>query len=262
LQDVIDKALALEVSFFQCFFVLKSTGRLLTITEAERQAFLTLRRTYFNHLYVHGSYWINLSGLVKISHRALFRELELAKSLEFTHLVLHAGSAKGGKSKSDGIAALAHALNTLLKHEHTIKIMLENTAHGGLSVGGDLYDFVDLLHKLEHPEKITFCIDTAHAYSYGYNLVDDEQRESFVQLLDDTIGIDRISLIHLNDTNEKLGSKVDRHQAIGAGRIGEQALKAFCVHPKLVTIPVLLELPVLVEAQERQQLALVRGWHS
>ncbi len=262
LQDLIERARALEVPFFQSFLVVKTTGMIVRPTMEERNQFLAARRQHFQQLYVHGSYWINLASLLHAHHRALSRELAVAKKLEFNHIVLHPGSAKGGKSKADGIDALARTLNDVLKYEHDIKIILENTAHGALSVGGDIQDFVRLMGKLDHPEKIRFCIDTAHAYSYGYDIVDDLRREAFIQLLDSTIGSGNIALLHVNDTREKLGSKMDRHEAIGKGRIGETALKAFCMHPKLASIPLLLELPVLSLEQEVEMLAMVRGWHE
>ena len=262
LLEVADRAQALQVPFFQSFLISKTTGRILWQEPAVLEQFALLRREHFEHLYIHGSYWINLASVISNDHKALTRELSLGKRLGYTHMVLHAGSAKGGSHKRDGIDAVARALNKLFKHEHEIKIILENSAHAGLSVGGDLQDFAAILLKLDQPEKLSFCIDTAHAYAYGYDIVTAASREAFIQMLTTTLGSDRISLIHLNDTNEKLGSRVDRHQAIGAGRIGQEALKAFCLDPALETIPLLLELPVLTMQEEQEMLTLVRGWHT
>jgi len=262
LTQVAEKALRLELPFFQCFLVLKSTGNLVKPPQEDIESFLALRREHFEDLYIHGSYWINLAGITNTGHRALKRELELAKRLEFNRFVIHPGSAKGGESKLDGIDALARALNELLKHEHDITMMLENTAHGGFSVGGDLHDFALLLQKLDRPENIKFCIDSAHAYSYGYDITTELGRDKFIKLLEDTIGINAVALLHLNDTNEKLGSKIDRHELIGKGRIGIDSLRAFVTHDKLVQIPLLMELPVVDEEVEVQMLTMVRSWHT
>ncbi len=81
-------------------------------------------------------------------------------------MILHPGAATGSKQKQSGIAALAYALNRIFKIDSNIKIVLENTAHGGISIGGDLADFKSLIEQLEQPEKLYFCLDTAHAYSY------------------------------------------------------------------------------------------------
>ncbi|HSW74206.1 MAG TPA: TIM barrel protein, partial [Candidatus Limnocylindria bacterium] len=115
---------------------------------------------------------------------------------------------------------------------------------------------------LNHPEKIAYCIDTAHAYAYGYNLVDVTEREACIALLDTTLGIENIVLIHLNDTYEKLGSKLDKHQTLGQGSLGETALRAFSFHERLHAIPLLMELPVVSQEEEERNLALVRGWHT
>jgi len=262
LTDVVQKALRLELSFFQLFLVLQGTGTLVQPDDTDVQSFLTLRREHFKDMYVHGSYWINLAGVRFTKHHSLDRELALAKKLEFTHMVLHPGSAKGAKTKLEGIDAMAIALNKALRKEHTIKIVIENGAYGALSVGGDLQDFHILLQKLEYPEKVLFCIDTAHAHSFGYDLVDPASQDAFVKSLDDLIGIDRIALLHLNDTNEKRGSQNDRHEVVGQGALGDDVLKRFALHPRLIHIPLLMELPVLPDDQERAILEKVRSWHD
>ncbi len=260
--ESIQKAQRLNLSSFQCFFILQATGRLVKVSEEETRSFVTIRRTYFDQLYVHGSYWINLASLGHNGYRSLERELELAKKLEFSHMILHPGTAKGAKERGEGIDALARALNKLLKTENDINIMLENTPHGNLSVGSDILDFKQLLGKLDYPEKISFCIDTSHAYSFGYDIAIDKQQDTFIDFLDNAIGIDRIKLIHLNDTKERLGSRIDRHAAVGDGIIGKAALKRFVTHTKLKHIPLLLEPPVLSEAREVALLDEVGLWVS
>ena len=262
LTQLIEKALRLELPFFQCFFVDKTTGYLMQPAPQDLEDFLRLRREHFQDLYVHGSYWVNLAGVYYTGHRALYRELALAKKLEFNNMVLHPGSAKGGENKGEGIDALAHSLNILLKKEAMdgIRVVLENTAHGNLSIGGDLHDFKLLLERVHNPEKIAFCIDTAHAYSYGYDIVDAAGRAAFIDCIEQTIGIEKVQLIHLNDTAEKLGSKLDRHESPGKGNIGLDALKSFMCEPRLKYIPVLMELPVMEENEEKEILNLVRSW--
>jgi len=262
LTDVVQKALRLELPFFQCFLLLQSTGNLIQLDDADVQSYVELRRKHFNDIYLHGSYWINLAGVRFTKHYSLDRELALAKKLEFTHIVLHPGSAKGAKTRQEGIDAMAHVINKILRKEHTIKIVIENGAYGALSVGGDLTDFQLLLSKLEQPEKILFCIDTAHAHSFGYDIIDAASRESFIQLLDETIGIESIALLHLNDTNEKRGSQNDRHEVVGKGVLGDQVLRDFALHPRLKHIPLLLELPVLTEIEEKAVLDKVKSWHT
>jgi deoxyribonuclease-4 len=190
----------------------------------------------------------------------LRKEVVFAKRLEFTHLVLHAGTAKGAQHKNEGIDALAVALNKLCKQERDITILLENTCHTNLAVGSDIFDLQMLLEKIDMPERIGFCIDTAHAHSFGYDVVSAKGQHDFIALLDATVGIERIKLIHLNDTTEKVGSFIDRHSIVGQGTIGEGALKRFAMHPQLQHIPLLIESPELAPEDELTILHKIRSW--
>src|SRR5438309_12080267 len=111
LHELLERADALDLPFFQCFFVPQETGKLIQVSDEEVRAFLQIRRARFDYLYCHASYWVNLSSLGNNGYPQLRREILLAKRLEFTHLVLHAGNAKGAIHKNEGIDALAIALN-------------------------------------------------------------------------------------------------------------------------------------------------------
>jgi len=258
---VIEKAIRLELPLFQCFLILQETGKLLPLADDDVASFLALRRTHFKHLYVHGSYRINISGVHYYDHFALSREIAMARRLEFTHMVLHAGSSSNKEDKLAGIEAMARVLNKLVKYEHDMQIVLENAAHGNNVVGGDLEEFRLLRLLLDQPDKILFCIDTAHAYSYGYNIADATGRDAFIKEIDHTVGIENVVLLHLNDTNEALGSKRDKHAVVGQGAIGNEVLKAWALHPRLKDIPMIMELPELDEREEMTILEKARGWH-
>ena len=260
LKELLQRADFLDLPFFQCFFVPQESGKLIQATMADINEFLKIRRSRFTTLFCHISYWVNLASLGNNGFTQLRREIMLGKRLEFTHFVLHAGNAKGAADKMQGIDALAAALNNLFRLERSITIVLENGCHGNLVVGSDITDFRVLLEKIDKPERLAFCIDTAHAYSFGYNVALPHEQERFIQLLDTCIGIERIQLLHLNDTTEKLGSRLDRHAVIGKGFIGVDALHRFALHPQLQHIPIILELPELSEHAELIVLNDVRGW--
>lgn len=260
LHELMERAEVLNLPFFQCFFVPQETGKLINCEHDDVRQFLKFRRVRFDNLYCHASYWVNLASLGNNGYPQLRREIMLAKRLEFTHLVLHAGSARGALHKNEGIDALAQALNKLFAQERDIIILLENTCHSNLAVGSDIFDFQQLLEKINYPERIGFCIDTAHAYSYGYDIASIEGQVNFIAVLEKAIGIERIELIHLNDTMEKLGSFIDRHGVIGQGNIGQDALKKFVMHPLLRHIPLLIESPELTIEQELIVLKKVREW--
>jgi deoxyribonuclease-4 len=259
---MVQQAIKMDLPFFQCFLLSLITNKIIQPTAEEIKEFLMLKRDRFNALYVHGSYWINLASLASNGYHILRKELTLAKKLEFTHLVLHPGSAKGARDKGEGIDALARMINRLLFHEREIKIILENTAHGNLSVGSDLQDFQQLLHKLDQPERIAFCIDTLHAHAFGYDIIDMEKQGVFIDLLDQLVGLERVILIHLNDTKEKRGSRIDRHDIVGQGRLGDAVLKQFILQPRIAHIPVLIEPPALPESEEIALLRKIISWNE
>lgn len=259
LQLAAERAANLGLPFFQCFLVKQGDPRLLEFNQAQTNAFTALRRTSFGSLYLHCSYWTNLAD--QSAHHYVFeKELALAHQLEFTHLVLHPGSAKGARNKLEAVGSLARALNKVIKKNPDLTIVIENTAHAGLALGGDITDLKLLKERIEKPEKIEFCIDTAHAYCYGYDLADTKGRANFITLLESTIGIDSIALIHLNDSQEKCGSRIDKHAIPGQGYIGQQALKEFIDHSSFKNKPIIMELPILTAQQEEAALKLVRSW--
>ena len=255
------KAIELGLETMQCFFVSQTSNKIMRIDEREQKEFLALRRNHFGNLYHHGSYWINLAGIDSTGYRPFTRELTIAKRLEFTHMVLHSGAAKGGITKMDGIDALVRMLNKITKQETDIQLILENTTHGGLSVGSDITDFYHVLQKLDYPERISFCIDTAHAFAYGYDIAKAGAEKEFIELLRYNIGLEKIVLIHLNDTRERCGSRIDRHLVVGEGAIGTEALKSFVTHHELCHIPIIMEPPAVSHEKEKKVLEMVKSWH-
>ena len=258
--DAASEAVRLGTPIFQCFLINQLHRKLIKVS-GSTLASLQKLRPQIQTIYIHGSYWINLAGLKANGNRALFKEISLAKRLECSHLILHPGSAVGISNHMDRIDALAQVLNGITKDEPNMTFILENTCHGNTSVGSNLEDFYHLKQKLERPEQITFCVDTAHAHAYGYDLTDPEKQNGFIELIDQTMGLENVELIHLNDADHPRGSRIDKHAAIGNGSIGESALKTFALDPRLSSIPLILELPILPDGQEDAMLQKVQSWH-
>ncbi len=260
LPALLERAKALKSSIVQCFFVHQADTSYVSFAPGELEESVALIKKNFTNVYLHGSYWINLAGKRHNGWRVFKRELALAQTLGFTHMIIHPGSAKSCQTREEGIELLARCLNRAMEKENPVTIMLENTAHGSMSIGGDLQDFKALLVLLDHPEKIEFCIDSAHAYSYGYDVGTPEGLDRFVQVIDDTIGCQRVTLLHLNDIHDACGSKIDKHMIPGEGKIGIEGLQRFMNHSKLQHAGVILELPAVTPEQEETLLALVRSW--
>ncbi len=258
--DVLERAKKLKSSIVQCFFVHQIDNSYVSFAPGELEKTIALLKKDFSHAYLHGSYWINLTGKRNNGSRVFKRELELAQALGFTHMIIHPGSAKSCETKEEGIALLAKAINKTTAQPSSVTLMLENTAHGNMSVGGDIKDFKALLTQLDHPEKIEFCLDSAHAYSYGYDISTVEGLDAFIGEVDDAIGCHKVTLLHLNDIHDACGSRIDKHMMPGEGKIGLEALKRFMNHPKLRHAAVILEIPAVTDEQEKKILKIVRSW--
>jgi len=261
------QALSLGLNTFQFFLIPEKSKRHITIKPDTREAFLQLR-PQFGELFIHSSYWINPSShnkeVLSISKNLLTREIEMAKMLEINNLVLHAGSAKGYPAdKNDtlgikrGINTLADLLNKILKEEQNIRILIENGAHGKNTVCSNLGDFTQLRKELNYPEKIGFCLDTAHAFAYGYDL---ENCDNFIKIVDQTMGIENIKLIHFNDSHDPFGSMQDRHEFPGQGTIGSEILQNLLNHKALTGIPKIIECPDSSLPKAYENLKTVYSW--
>lgn len=261
-EDLVARMREIGLSTFQCFLVEQSSGKLVKFSEHDRAIIHAYIQENTVATFAHSSYLVNPARDVPLSaHYAFKRELVLAKQLGFSHVVLHPGSFDKTKNRKDGIELLARFVNTVMRNEPLLRLVLENIAFANHSLGGDLEDFRTLLEKIDKPDKLAFCIDTAHAHAYGYDVITQSGQQEFVRLLDATIGLHRIVLIHLNDTQEARGSRIDKHAVMGEGVIGHVALQAFALHPELRHIPLLMELPVLDWHAERAILEVVRNWH-
>jgi deoxyribonuclease-4 len=232
-----------DINAVQFFLTKLPKGKYINLKHENLNDFLHIKQRSFSHTYIHCSYWINLATgntySLYTSINLLKKEIRMAKKLQIQHLVLHAGSAKGHE-KITGIETLARVLNHIFKKEHTTTILLENTAHGNKSIGSDLQDFSLLKSKLDFPEKLKFCLDLAHGFSYGYDITN---TKDFIHTIDTHMGIKNIQLIHVNDSAEKRGSKLDKHAIPGKGYIGKTVLKNIINHKTLQHIPIILELP-------------------
>lgn len=259
LSALLTRAQALQCPVMQCFFIPQG-GCTYVDFSSEEIALCLEQSTSFNEQYLHASYWVNLAGRYNNGWKPFHRELGLAKQLGFSHMVIHPGSATGCETKEEGIICLSRALNKALREEETIKIVLENTAHANKTVGGNIEDFAKLLDLLEQPEKVAFCLDSAHAYSYGYPFSTPDDVDRFVDDVDRLIGTQRVVSLHLNDAAEKCGSRIDKHAAPGKGEIGVQALKQFMNHPKLLHTSVILEMPIVSDEEELAVFQEVKSW--
>jgi deoxyribonuclease-4 len=259
LDTVVHRVHELQLTTLQCFLLNQVTQKFIEPTAQEAQAFIAVT-AHIAQRFVHASYWTNLAHTQPTSVRFVQREIELAKRLGFTHIIFHPGYAKGATDRMQGIEALARRLNFMLRKEDTIQIVLENSAHSNLSIGGNMTDFRAILERLEHPEKVRFCLDTVHAHAYGYDLQSLYGQQVFLQAVEHAVGLERIALIHLNNTLQQRGSYLDEHLLLDQGAIALRALQHLVQQPALIHVPIIMEMPSATLADEERQVALVRSW--
>lgn len=196
-------------------------------------------------VFAHSGYLINLAGTgdtYKKSIQALLDELHRAELLNIEYLVLHPGN-HGNRGVQEGIDRIADSLNLIFKHHPVTKILLENTAGQGTSIGHTFEELRAIIDRLSHENMVGICLDTCHTFAAGYDISRKRNYDTVISELDEIIGVDRIKLIHMNDSQRECGCRVDRHEHIGKGLIGTAGFRLLVNDARLKNIPIVLETP-------------------
>jgi deoxyribonuclease-4 len=197
----------------------------------------------------HMPYLPNLASaeqtVYKKSVSTLKSELRRCGQLKIPYLVTHLGSHMG-KGHDQGLRNILKALDTALSMaDNGVVLLLENEAGSRNSMGSSFEEIQAIINGLEaHSDRIGVCFDTCHAFAAGYDLRNEDSVEATVNELDRIIGLREIKVIHANDSKGGLNSKVDRHEHIGLGKIGEEGFKALVHQEKLRELPFIMETPM------------------
>ncbi len=195
----------------------------------------------------HDSYLINLAsptpGLWSRSLNSFKRELYRCTALGLDFLVTHPGNATDGDLESGLVRNAEGISRALAEVESPTRVLLEVTAGSGTSVGGSFEYLATILERIpsEVRGRVGICFDTCHAYSAGYDLVEDY--DGVWAQFEDLLGLDRLGLFHLNDSQHPFGSHKDRHQHIGEGTLGDEPFRKLMQDPRFESIPKVLETP-------------------
>jgi deoxyribonuclease-4 len=198
-------------------------------------------------LAVHASYLINLASpdnkLYNKSITAFAEDVKRADKLQADFFITHLGSHKG-KGKDFGIRRFAKALDRIIAESNPkTTILLENTAGSGNEIGSNFEEIAEIINSSNYGKKLGLCLDTCHAYAAGYNIAMKEGLQDALSKIDTLIGLEKLKLIHLNDSKGKLASHIDRHYHIGKGHIGKRGFYLILHHPKLRNLSYILETP-------------------
>ncbi len=149
-----------------------------------------------------------------------------------------------------GIQLIADMLNSVLTKEQTTTVLLETMSGKGSEVGRSFEEIKAIIDKVELKEKLGVCLDTCHVYDGGYDIVNN--LDGVLKEFDDVIGLDRLKAIHLNDSKNPFASHKDRHEIIGGGSLGIDAITRIINHPLLREIPFFLETPNDIDGYQKE----------
>ena len=213
---------------------------------------------------VHIPYIINLAspdeGLYKKSIIAYIEDIARADVLGAEYFVTHLGSHVG-TGEDEGIGRFSKALNEIInKAKPNTTILLENTAGSGSCIGYKFEHLKRIMTGLKRPKRVGVCLDTAHTFESGYDIKSKSGLEKTLKKFDKLIGLDKIKVVHFNDSLSALGSRVDRHQHIGKGNIGPVAMKRIINHPGLKDAAFIMETPKSSDKDDKMNIKVVRGF--
>lgn len=242
------RAREIDAAVLQLFTKQPSRWAEPTIDDATASAFRAARAEHgITVAGAHDSYLINLSTpdrrLWRMSQRSFQAELERCAALGLDFLVTHPGNATDGDYDA-GLERNARGITECLEAvDGSTRVLLELTAGSGTSVGATFENLQSIIEMIppEVRRHVGVCFDTCHAFSAGYDLVDDY--DGVWTRFDDVIGLERLGLLHLNDSQHPFDSRKDRHEAIGEGSLGIEPFRRIVLDDRLEVVPKVLETP-------------------
>jgi len=252
----IERACSINCTVMQIFVKNNMQWFARPLTGEQIRAFLEHRqRGELLSIFAHSNYLINLAAanpqFRANSLRALSEELTRADQLDLPFLVLHPGAHLGAGEEA-GLEKIASSIDKVLKKLPKIKtrIALETTAGQGSCLGHTFEQIAYIIDNVRQPERLCVCLDTAHVFAAGYDIGSEKAIKKTFREFDRVIGLDRLAAIHVNDSKTARGSRVDRHEHIGQGKIGFEAFRFIMRDPRLHKIPKVLETPKSKDLRE------------
>jgi len=244
----IERARSISCTAMQMFVKNNMQWFARPFTREEIRSFLEHEQRSELSIFAHANYLINLAATNGQFHansiRSLSEELVRADLLELPFLVLHPGAHLGAGEEA-GLEKIIESIDRVLSGLPKIKtqIALETTAGQGSCVGNKFEHLACIISGVRQPHRLCVCLDTAHVFAAGYDIGSEVSVRKTFREFDRTVGMDRLVAIHLNDSKTACGSRVDRHEHIGKGKIGLPAFRFIMRDRRLRKIPKVLETP-------------------
>ncbi len=251
-ENAAERAYRLGCNTFQIFSTSPRQWQPYELGHKQCENMKRLRHKYdLKPLVIHSNYLINLAGtnlpFLEKSIEAFRGELERGLALSAEYLVLHPGSFRGG-SREEGLVRVAAAIKAASTDLDLagggLAILIENTAGAEFSLGGTFEQVAELLELLRPAVPVGACIDTCHVHAAGYDIVGEEGRELTLQHLDQTVGLKNVPVWHCNDAKAERGSRLDRHEHIGRGKLGVGVFRALLNDRRLQHAAFIAETPI------------------
>jgi deoxyribonuclease-4 len=263
----VDRAHAIGATALQVFGDNPTAWRRRAEPPKEQPAFRArLRELDIGPVAIHAAYLVNLAGwqadFFERSVGVLAHDFESAPGFGARYVNVHAGSHRGA-GPAAGAAHIADGIARVLSdsdHRSDAPLLvIENSAGGGDSMGSTVEELAAIADAIAsrgvEPGRVGFCVDAAHAWGAGYRISEPDEVDALVDRFDALIGLDRLVMVHLNDTRSGMGSRTDRHEHIGAGQIGPDGLRRLLVHPALASATYYLETPGMDEGYDAVNIA-------
>jgi deoxyribonuclease-4 len=208
-----------------------------------------MKENGIDEIVVHAPYIINIGNSInpatfELGVDFLRSEIERTHALGAKQIVLHPGAHVGAGAEV-GINKIIEGLNEVLEQNQEVQIALETMAGKGSECGRSFDELAKIIDGVTHNQHLSICFDTCHTHDAGYDIVNNF--DGVLQEFDSIIGLDRLKVLHINDSKNPMGASKDRHENIGFGHIGFDALNNIIHHPSLTSIPKILETPFVGE---------------
>jgi deoxyribonuclease IV len=208
-----------------------------------------------DEIVVHAPYIINIGNTTNpdtfdLGVRFLRSEIERTEALGAKQIVLHPGAHVGAGAEV-GIQKIIEGINEVLTGKEDLQIALETMAGKGSECGKSFEELAMIIDGVVHNEKLSICFDTCHTHDAGYPVVEDF--DGVLNEFDKIIGLERLKVLHINDSKNEVGMRKDRHENIGFGHIGFDTLSYIVHHPQLEDIPKILETPFVGEDKKNKK---------
>ena len=258
----------LRINALQLFLKNNTRWKARPFTEDDIEQFKHERAGFHElALFAHGTYLVNLAGdppIRKKSIAAVIDEIQRARKLAVPCLVLHPGSHKE-QGLAKGIRLITDSLDEIFSATESTKLLLETTAGQGSSIGHSFQQLADIINGTSFMDRLGVCLDTCHLFAAGCDFTTADGFNTMKKEICDTIGIESIKCIHLNDSKKDCGSRIDWHEHIGKGKIGARGFDHLLHDKELSHIPLILETPKEMNRHldplyaDRRNLARVRS---